>query len=179
MAFRLHSAFQQGYGDFGLDEAVRQRHVRQTPSKVRRRTCRRSTKSFEVETRCLPAHRVPLAHSDHFDPFYFYQLIHHCEVFGGYSDKTEIGYYLAKAKKVGAVHFQTLVSVDDPNAIAASGADFLAVHLHEAKELDESTSRVKRIVRGTKSLLNELEAKLGEPSYRDEFIVVFPLKGTH
>ena len=167
--FRQHGAYQEFYGDWD-------------PSRVRASAFfgnvdgRTASDISPFYSRYLrPGHcrviEFPLAMLEQYVPYYFYQTIHRCEVFAGYSGRDKTGMMMHLRRNREQMKFRRMVNLEQPDLIRGSGADYVIVH-HDIRREVEGKRRVK-ISRDTARLLSRLEKSLGKPCYTDRYLTAF------
>ena len=115
----------------------------------------------------------PLAILEQHVPYYFYQTIHRCEVFAGYTRHDDTGGMMHLRRNREQMKFRRMVDLQQPELIRQSGADYVIVHHNIRQEVD-SERRVKTS-RDVARALQELKETLGEPAYTDRYLTAFKL----
>jgi hypothetical protein len=170
--FRQHAAYQEFYG--GWD-----------PSRVRAsaffgdvdgRTANDISPfyaRFLQEPGSCGVIEFPLAFLEQYIPYYFYQTVHRCEVFAGYSRRDKVGVMMDLPRNRAEMKFRRMVDLEQPDLIRRSGADYVVVH-HDIRQEVQRGRRV-RISREVALVLEELEKTLGDPVYTDRYLTAFKL----
>jgi hypothetical protein len=119
---------------------------------------------------------APWRLESNFDPHPWYQQVHRQLVKIGLVTPTcgvrDFGDYPAS---VTELRFRNFVHLSDVLAGHASGADYLVMHVVPWKTPPDATVDWPDV----EACLPTIRARLGEPIYRDDRIVVFGLRGSH
>lgn len=171
--FRLHSAFQERYSRWSTEQSYASAFFGDA---MRVTTASMPRYYSELAGRGLPCRIVeyPLEKRDERNPFYFYQLHHHCEVAAGYSRKDATGKRLAASKNAASLHFKALVNVEDGERLRRDGFEAVVVHLNVASEA--AGAKKVRASKETQRVIRSLTKTWGKPSYADDRIRVFQVR---
>ncbi|HVR19064.1 MAG TPA: hypothetical protein VMS65_05195, partial [Polyangiaceae bacterium] len=168
--FKQHSAFAEYYSDWNPRRVARSDFFGEIDA-------RRSVdipafyKRLARKKRACRLLEYPLDVHDEYDPYYFYQFRHGCEVLIGFSRGERVGRILNVDETHEKLRFRRAIWVDDLSRVRASGADFLVVHLNVRHEV-EGRAR-PTVSRETRRVLTFLESRLGAPMYEDRYLRVF------
>jgi hypothetical protein len=183
--FRLHNAFQESYSTWSANHIF--------ISDLFRQPARSPVQDIPVFYRDTPRFakpctlvEYPMMRGDDQNPYYFYQLRHHCDVVVGYSRSDPVGLVLHSVEDRDKLRFRQLVDLEDVAQLKQRSVDFVVVHLDVLREIRwlNPTYRMRRISRGYRRLTREarsvagrLTTELGEPVYVDQFLAVFSVRG--
>jgi hypothetical protein len=173
--FQLHSAYQQSYSGWSRDRAY---DSDMFSDGLRQKASALSKFYGELGAAGRPCELIefPLPLPDAWNPYYFYQLHHGCNVSIGYSARCEIGRILNSTDPPAGLHFRRIVNIEDRESLLRSGADYLIVHPDLDRENQGATDRAPVVAKDVRRAVRLLDQTLGEPVYKDQHIVVFSLR---
>jgi len=180
--FRLHVAFHEYYSDWAPNKPFVSDAVR--PAE---RPLAAYIPPFYAKLAAEPhpcrVLEYPLQIGDDRNPFYFYQMIHGCEVVAGYSSANLIGQALNLSEHGERMRFNRLLNVEDIARVRRKKVQYVIVHLNMLTEVRrlipgvaERASRQQRndLRSGeVRRILGRLERELGPPIHQDETMHVF------
>jgi hypothetical protein len=173
--FKQHSAFAEYYGGWDPRRVARSDFFGRIDARKAGDIPAFYKKLAKTKRACRLL-EYPLDIHDEYDPLYFYQMRHGCEVLIGFSRGERVGRMLNVGVTHEKLHFERAVWVEDLSRVRASGADFLIVHLNVRHEV-EGRAR-PRVSKETRRVLELLEAGLGAPMYEDRYLRVFRISKT-
>jgi hypothetical protein len=133
-----------------------------------------------------PVIEYPMIIGDHFNLLYYYQHFHHRRIIAGYTcdmaaenrvgagniyGNTYIDQVLTLVSDISKLHFRNLVSIDELNAVRATGAEYVIVH----KVYEAQVPAVAPPPPKIRELLARYRSALGLPAYEDEHLAAFRL----
>ena len=173
--FRLHSAYQQNYSKWSrrraYDSDMFSDGVRQKASALSKFYGKLAATGHPCEIIEYP---MPLP--DAWNPYYFYQRHHGCNVSIGYSRHCPIGSILYGIDPPERAHFRRLVNIDEHDDLLRSGADYLIVHVDLDRENEGALDRKPVTGKEVRRVVRRLNQALGTPVFEDDQLLVFSLK---
>ena len=113
----------------------------------------------------------PLAIHEQYVPYYFYQTLHRCEVFAGYSSHDDTGIMMNLSENRSKMRFRRMVDLEQPNRVRRRRADYVIVH-HNIRQECEGLRKIKTSP-DVALVLDELQKTLGPPVYTDRYLTAF------
>jgi hypothetical protein len=168
--FKQHSAFAEYYSNWNPGRVARSDFFGKVDTR-RAANIPAFYKWLAKEQRACRLLEYPLDIRDEYDPYYFYQIHHGCEVVIGFSRGERVGRMLNVEATHEKLRFKRAIWVDDLARIRASRADFLIVHLNVRDEVERHPRPT--VSAETRRVIRFLESRLGAPTYEDRYLRVF------
>jgi hypothetical protein len=170
--FRLHSAYQQNYGNWRRDRAYDSDMFRDGLVQTAAGLPPFYRELGAADRPCVLVEYPPRI-PDAWNPYYFYQQHHGCRVKIGYSRRGEVGAVLGGLPPERR-RFRHFINIEDEAELRASGADYLVLHVDLDRE-NEAAQRAPLPGEEIRRIEGRLKAHLGPPIYEDPQLHVFPL----